>query len=135
VTAEIFGTYALLKWLHVVCVVASGAGFVARGALMLADSPLQRARFVRIAPHVVDTVLLAAAITMAVLAKLSPLAHPWLAAKIVGLIAYVVLGTIALRRGRTKPARAAAWTAALLVFAWIVGTALRHDPLWLLHAR
>lgn len=122
--------YALLKWLHVSCVVASGAGFVARGALMLAGSPLLQARFVRIAPHVVDTLLLAAAITMATLASLSPLAHPWLAAKIAGLIAYIALGAVALKHGRTRRTRMLALVAALLVFAYVVGTALQRDPLW-----
>jgi uncharacterized membrane protein SirB2 len=126
--------YEGLKWLHVACVVASCAGFLARGALMVAESPLLQARFVRIAPHVVDTLLLAAAVAMAVIARLSPLAHPWLAAKIVGLLAYIVLGTVALRRGRSKRTRGLALIAALLVFAYVVGTALRRDAFWPLHA-
>jgi len=71
---------------------------------------------------------------MAVLARLSPIAHPWLAAKIGGLLAYIVLGAIALRRGRTKRIRVVALLAALLVFGYIIGTAMRRDPLWLLHA-
>jgi uncharacterized membrane protein SirB2 len=122
--------YTWLKWLHVGCVIASGAGFLARGVLMLADSSLLRARFIRIAPHVVDTMLLAAAIAMAVLARLSPLAQPWLAAKIAGLVAYIVLGAIALRHGRSRRARGTAFVAALLVFGYIVGTAVQRDPLW-----
>ena len=126
--------YEGLKWLHVACVVASGAGFLARGVLMLAESPLLQARFVRIAPHVVDTLLLAAAVAMAVIARLSPLAHPWLAAKIVGLLAYIVLGTVALRRGRSKRTRGLALIAALLVFAYVAGTALLRDAFWPLHA-
>ncbi len=124
--------YDALKWLHVAAVVASGAGFLARGALMLAGSPLLTARFVCVAPHVVDTVLLAAAVAMAVLARLSPLAHPWLAAKIAGLLVYIVLGSVALRVGRSRRARVAALAGAILVFAYIAGTAVRRDPLWLL---
>ena len=126
--------YASLKWLHVGAVVLSGFGFIARGVLMLVASPLLAARFVRVAPHVVDTVLLASAVGMAVLARMSPLAQPWLAAKIVGLLAYIVLGAVALRRGRTKRTRSLALIAALLAFAYVVGTALRRDVLWLLHA-
>jgi uncharacterized membrane protein SirB2 len=122
--------YETLKWLHVGAVVASGAGFLARAALMLAGSPRLQARFVRVAPHVVDTVLLAAAVAMAVMARISPLAHPWLAAKIIGLLGYIVLGAIALRCGRTLRARVAALAGAVLVFAYIVGTALQRDPLW-----
>ncbi len=122
--------YESLKWLHVGCVIASSAGFVVRGALMLASSPLLQARFVRVSPHVVDTLLLATAIGMAVLARLSPLAQPWLAAKIVGLLAYIVLGAFALRYGRTRRARTTAFVVAMLTFAYIVGTALQRDPLW-----
>lgn len=122
--------YEILKLLHVTAVIASGAGFLARGALMLRRSPRLNARFVRIAPHVVDTVLLAAAVAMAVLARLSPLAHPWLTAKIVGLLVYIVLGAMALRYGRTRRARLVALAAAIVVFAYIVGTAVQRDPLW-----
>ncbi|MBS1133126.1 MAG: regulator SirB [Burkholderiaceae bacterium] len=127
--------YEALKWVHVGCVIASGAGFVARGALMLVDSPLLAARFVRIAPHVVDTALLASAIAMAIVAHVSPLAHPWLAAKIVALLAYIALGALALRPGHSRPVRTVAFVAAALVFAYIVGTALNRDPLsWLARA-
>jgi uncharacterized membrane protein SirB2 len=122
--------YESLKWLHVAAVAASGAGFLARAALMLAGSARLNARFVRVAPHVVDTVLLAAAVAMAVMARISPLAHPWLAAKIIGLLVYIVLGAIALRYGRTLRARVAALAGAVLVFAYIVGAALQRDPLW-----
>jgi uncharacterized membrane protein SirB2 len=97
---------------------------------MLAGSPRLQARFVRVAPHVVDTLLLAAAVAMAVMARISPLAQPWLAAKIVGLLAYIVLGAIALRYGRTLRARVAALAGAVLAFAYIVGTALQRSPLW-----
>lgn len=124
--------YETLKWVHVGCVIASGGGFVARGALMLAGSPLLQARLVRLAPHVIDTALLASAITLAVLAHLSPLAHPWLAAKIVALLVYIVLGSLALRRARTRAGRAAAFAGAVLTFGYIVGVALTRDPLsWL----
>jgi len=123
-------TYETLKWLHVAAVVLSGAGFAARGALMLAQSPLLQARFARLAPHLVDTIPLLAAVGLTALARLSPLAQPWLAAKIGALIVYILLGTVALRRGRSRRARIAAFAAALLTFGYIVGTALAHDPSW-----
>ena len=122
--------YETLKWLHVAAVIASGAGFLARAALMLTGSARLNLRYVRVAPHVVDTVLLAAAVAMAVMARISPLAHPWLAAKIAGLLAYIVLGAVALRYGRTMRIRLLALAGAVLVFAYIVGTALQRDPLW-----
>ncbi len=126
--------YETLKWLHVGCVIVSGTGFVARGALMLADSPLLRTRFLRIAPHVVDTLLLTAGVAMATIARVSPLQHPWLAAKIGALLVYIALGAAALRPGRSRLVRAAAFAAAVLVFGYIVGTAVQRSPGWLLTA-
>jgi uncharacterized membrane protein SirB2 len=120
--------YATLKTIHIGCVIASGAGFVLRGALRLADSPLLATRFARVAPHVIDTVLLAAGVAMAVLAHISPLAHPWLAAKIGALVVYIVLGSIAIKRGRTRAVRGTAFAAAIGTYAYIVGVALTRSP-------
>ena len=117
-----------LKLVHVVSVALSGAGFVARGVLMLRASPLLEARFVRVAPHVVDTVLLASAVWLAWLIRAAPFVDGWITAKVLGLAAYIVLGTIALKRGRTLRVRAAAFAAALAVFAYIVTVAIAHDP-------
>ena len=123
-----WSTYALLKLIHVTCVALSGAGFAARGMLMLVRSPMLRARWLRVAPHVVDSLLLMSAIALAWQAQLSPLTHSWLAAKIMALLAYIVLGTIALKRGRTLRTRALAFVAALMTFGYIVSVALTRDP-------
>ena len=80
-------------------------------------------RWVRVVPHVVDTVLLASAIALAVISGQYPLAHGWLTAKIAGLIAYIVLGSIALKRGRTLGIRITAFCSAVLVFAYIIAVA------------
>ena len=34
-----------------------------------------------------------------------PATHAWLTAKVIGLLAYIVLGSLALKRGRTKAIR------------------------------
>jgi uncharacterized membrane protein SirB2 len=96
---------------------------------MLIDSPWLQQRWVRITPHVIDTVLLASAIGLALILEQYPFVHGWLTAKVLGLIAYIILGSIALKRGRTKPIRAAAWVAALAVFGYIVSVALTRHPL------
>ncbi len=120
--------YSALKTIHMACVIASGAGFLLRGALMLAGSPLLATRFARVAPHVIDTMLLAAGVTMAAVARISLLAHPWLATKIGALVVYIVLGSIALKRGRTRAIRAVAFAAAVGTYAYIVGVALTRSP-------
>jgi uncharacterized membrane protein SirB2 len=113
----------------VACVVLSLAGFGARGALMLVGSPLLAARFVRVAPHVVDTLLLASAAWLAWFLGQYPFVHGWLTAKVLGLLAYIVLGSIALKRGRTRGQRILAFAAALLAAAYVVSVALTRDPL------
>ncbi|MCK6405111.1 MAG: SirB2 family protein [Rhodocyclaceae bacterium] len=121
-------SYLLLKHLHVTAVVVSGIGFFLRGLLMLRDSPLLQRRVLKVAPHVIDTVLLGSAVAMAVMSSQYPFVQPWLTAKFFGLLAYIFLGMMALKRGRTKAQRAAWFSAALLSFAYIVSVALTRSP-------
>lgn len=102
--------------------------FILRGIWMLRESPRLRERWVRIVPHVIDTVLLASAIAMVIISHQYPGQQPWLTAKVIALFAYIGLGTVALKRGRTRRTRILAWLAALLVFAYIVATALTRNP-------
>lgn len=119
--------YLTIRTLHIACAVVSIAGFALRGALMLGDSPLLQHRFARIAPHVVDTLLLASAVWLAWFLGQMPFVHGWITAKIFALLAYIILGMFALRRGRTRRARAAAFAAALASAGYIVWVALARD--------
>ena len=121
--------YLLLKYVHVGCVIASGGGLVLRGFWMLLDSPRLNQRWVKIFPHVVDTGLLGSAIALATISGQYPLAQSWLSAKVIGLVAYILCGTMALKRGRTKSIRGVFFVVALLVFAYIVSVALHRSPL------
>ena len=119
--------YLWVKTLHVACVILSLSGFAARGALMLAESPLLKARWVRVVPHVVDTALLASAAWLAWMLQQYPFVHGWLTAKIVGLLAYIGFGMVALRRGRTKRMRAIFLALALASAGYVVWVALTRD--------
>ncbi len=121
-------SYLLLKHLHVSCVVLSGLGFCLRAVWMLADSPYLRHRLTRILPHVVDTLLLGSAIAMAIWSAQYPFAVDWLTAKFFGLLAYIGLGAMALKRGKTKRVRAGFLPLALLAYAYIVSVALTRSP-------
>ena len=121
--------YLTLKSIHVSAVAASYLLFVIRGVWMMRDSPLLTHRAVKIVPHVVDTVLLASAIALAILSRQYPFEASWLTAKVFALIVYIGLGTIALKRGRTRRVQIVAWIAAQLVFAYIVVVAITRDPL------
>lgn len=120
--------YGLAKSLHVGCAALSIAGFAARGALMLRGSPLLDTRFARVAPHIVDTVLLASALWLAWAIGQVPFVHGWVTAKVFALLAYIVLGSLALRHGRTRAVRAAAFVAALAAAGYIISVALTRDP-------
>ena len=120
--------YLLLKSVHLGAVVLSLAGFALRGALRLVDSPLLAHRFARIAPHVVDTVLLASALLLAWRIGQWPFVDHWLTAKVLALAAYIVLGAFALRHARTRGSRALAFAGALAAAAYIVAVALTRDP-------
>jgi uncharacterized membrane protein SirB2 len=121
--------YLLLKLTHVTCVVLSYAGFLLRGIWMIRDSRMLERRWVRVLPHVVDTVLLASAIALAVMLKQYPLAEPWLTAKVAGLALYIALGMVALRQGAARRVRMGAWIMAQAVFLYIVAVALTRSVL------
>lgn len=88
-----------------------------------------RHKLVKILPHIIDTILLASAIALLFKVQQYPLSHPWITAKIVALVAYIILGIVALKRGRTKQGRILALIGAYAVFFYILVVALTHDPL------
>ncbi|VUD40282.1 hypothetical protein TDB9533_00065 [Thalassocella blandensis] len=118
-----------LKHLHVTFVGLSFIGFVLRGIWMMQDSAMLQRKPVKILPHIIDTGLLVSALTLAVMAHLSPHAHPWLLAKIIALPIYIVLGVFALKPNRPKPVRITCWALALVVFLYIVSVAMLKTPL------
>ncbi len=122
-------TYLALKHLHLTTVILSFALFALRGLWMLVDSPQLQRRWVRIVPHLIDTALLASAVGLTLILQQYPFVNDWLTAKVLALIAYILLGGIALRRGPTRAIRAAAWVAALATFGYIVSVALTRCPL------
>ena len=118
-----------LKYLHVTCVVLSISGYLLRGVWMMRASPWLQKKWVRIAPHVIDTVLLGSAILLAIEIQQYPFVQGWLTAKVLALAAYIVVGAIGLKYGRTKKIRIAAWLGAVAIFAYIVLVALTRQVL------
>ena len=120
-------SYLALKHLHIAFAVLSGSFFLLRGLWMLADSALLQRRWVRVLPHAVDTLLLASALALVLWSGQYPFAQPWLTAKLLALIVYIGLGTLALKRGKTKSIRTLALLAALATLAYIVAVALTRQ--------
>lgn len=120
--------YFAIKHLHMAAAALSISLFLLRGYWMLRGSTMLQRLWVRVIPHVNDTVLLGAGIWLAIMLRQVPGVSGWLTAKIVALIVYIALGTIALKRGRTKTVRVIAWLAAVAVFGYIVAVALTKNP-------
>ncbi|SFC60561.1 SirB2 family protein [Massilia yuzhufengensis] len=121
--------YFALKHIHMTFAILSGLLFLVRGTWMLSGSQRLQARWVKIVPHIVDTLLLVSAIGLVVVSGQYPGQAPWLTAKLVALVGYIVLGVIALKRGRTQQVRTAAFFGALACFAYIVAVAVTKNPL------
>ena len=119
--------YTTLKLVHMAAATLTISGFILRGFWMLSDSPNLRHPLVRVLPHVIDTVFLLAGIGLIMTLHLPLLLPAWLQVKIAALRVYIVLGTIALKRGKTKRVRAIAFILALLTFAYVVGVALNKS--------
>ena len=116
--------YSALKHVHIACVLLSGSLFLLRGTWMLIAPARLQARWVRIAPHIVDTLLLASAIGLVLWSGQYPFVQAWLGAKVLALLVYIGLGSIALKRGKTRKVRLHAFIAALAVFAYIGAVAI-----------
>jgi uncharacterized membrane protein SirB2 len=119
----------IVKTIHVATAFISITGFTIRGIWMLRDSPVLRAKWVKIVPHINDTVLLLSAIILAVQMGQAPFVHGWLTAKVLGLLLYIGLGMVALRFGKTMPVKALAFLSAIVIFFYIVLVALTKNPL------
>lgn len=121
--------YSNLLIVHLTTVSISLALFLLRGTWRLMDSPMLTKKWVKIVPHINDTALLAAAIGMLIVAGINPLQQSWLMAKIIALLAYIVLGTIALKRGKTPLQRNLAFIGALAMFGYMVAVAVSKQAL------
>lgn len=120
--------YIAIKHLHVTAVTLSFALFFLRGIWMMTASPMLQKQWVKVLPHVIDTLLLAAGLTAAVMIRQYPFVADWVTAKVFGLIAYIILGTLALKRGRTRGRRIGFWLASIATFGYIVAVAFAKNP-------
>lgn len=77
---------------------------------------------------VIDVLLLAAGASLWALLGLHPVRNAWLGVKLGLLVVYIVLGSFALKRGRTRAQRMVFFIAALAVVLSMAGIALAHDP-------
>jgi uncharacterized membrane protein SirB2 len=124
--------YIKMKMLHTALALVSISGFALRGYWMLTSSALLQRRATRIIPHLNDALLLGVGIWLVASLAINPFTEPWLLAKFTGLVVYILLGMVALKRGRTQQIRLIALVSAIAVFVYIIGVAIAKSPFsWL----
>lgn len=118
-----------IKYFHITFAVLTATGMLVRGRWRFTDAEKLTRRWVKTLPHINDTLLFTTGLLMVIHFHWRPFEIPWLTAKLTALLAYIILGGIALRRGGPTAVRAMAWGAALLVLAYIFSVALTKQPL------
>ncbi|MAT51736.1 MAG: regulator SirB [Porticoccaceae bacterium] len=122
-------TYLSVKFAHMAFALISIAFFAVRAVWSVFEAPVLSSRWVRVSPHVIDTLLLACAVYLMVASGLYPFQQPWLTAKLLALIVYILLGTLAIKRGKTPLRRGIYALLAVVVFGYILAVAFYHSPL------
>jgi len=116
-----------VKYVHMLSAASTSALFILRGLWMFNESPRLRRRWTRIAPPVIDTVLLLTGIYMAVQIGQYPFIDAWLTVKLFAVLAYIIFGITAFRV-RSRRLKAIFWCLALVTFAYIILIARSKDP-------
>ncbi|MFT4173094.1 MAG: SirB2 family protein [Rhodocyclaceae bacterium] len=125
--------YPIIKQTHIALASTSGTLFLLRGLTGLMGRTWGMRPAVRYASYAIDTGLLVSALTLLTTLGFYPLRTPWLITKLLFLVAYVVCGSLALKRARSRTGRIIAFVVAILCFAMIYTIARLHDPMGLLH--
>lgn len=121
--------YLPLKHLHLTCISLSLILFVTRFYWRKQNPGMLQKKWVKILPHTIDTILLASAIGMAIIASINPLEQTWLVAKILALLAYILAGTFAIKRANSPQAQNLSFVLALTCFAYILMVAFSKQVL------
>lgn len=108
-------SYALIKNIHLAFAMLTTIGFCVRGVWMMTESSMLQKKLVKVLPHIVDTTLLISAVTLVVMSGQYPWVAAWVGMKIALLVAYIVLGTFALKRGKNKQIRTVFFAASILI--------------------
>ena len=126
-------SFNTLLCVHLISIVLSVGLLALRFWLRYQEHSLAFARWTRVLPPVIDTVLLFSGVALMAKAHILPFSGQaqWLTEKLFGVIIYIVLGFIALdyRRMHSQQARIIAFPLALVVLYIIIKLATTKVPL------
>lgn len=121
--------YEAFKHIHMTLALLTLLSFVLRSILAFANSPLRNKKFLKITPHILDTVFLLSAITLLFKGNIYPFEHLWIMAKILGLVVYIVFGVLTMK-AKSFVQRSVFFVLALATFAYVVKVALTKNALF-----
>jgi uncharacterized membrane protein SirB2 len=120
--------YLPIKQVHVSAVLLSGGLFFMRGLLLLYGKQWAMAAPLRYLSYSIDTVLLTAALMLATMLPGAVFANGWLTVKLTLLLVYIILGSLALKRGRSFRTRCICFAGAIIVYGYMLSVAIKHQP-------
>ncbi|MGH1463694.1 MAG: SirB2 family protein [Neptuniibacter sp.] len=121
-------TYLAIKHIHLTCILLSLILFMIRGTWTLFYPAKMQQKWVKVLPHIIDTVLLISGLTLAFLLQQYPFVDHWLTAKVLALCLYIGLGSYVIKSSSPRQYKLMVFLAALGTFAYIVSVALNHHP-------
>lgn len=121
--------YMLAKHLHLTAVFFSISLFVIRFFWLMRSSALMDKRWVKVFPHVIDTLLLISALSLCFMIQQYPVVNHWLSEKIVFVVLYIVLGMVALNNKHSKKMQWIAFVGAISCVLSIANIALFKQPI------
>lgn len=127
-----FAYYPLIKQLHLLTVAITITLFLLRFYWQRSSSAMMMRRWVRILPHVNDTLLLITGVMLVMITHFYPFSPQgsWLTEKLLGVIIYIALASVALsRRPRTDRTRWIAFIVALIALVIVIKLAVTKMPL------
>ncbi|MEM7097421.1 MAG: SirB2 family protein [Pseudomonadota bacterium] len=116
----------MIEVLHISFAFLTATGFIIRAGWTYVAPDLLEEKWVRVAPHIVDTLLLLCGVTLA-LNLPGGIFQTWLIAKMIGLLGYIGFGVMCLRGSGAR--RTVGLVGALVCLTYIFSVAITKSSL------
>lgn len=121
----------MFKHLHMTLAVISIVLFTLRFAWTLLNSQMLAKKWVKITPHIIDSLLLLLGIMMAVKLAINPAEHYWLAEKILAVLAYIFTGYYTLKIARNRTMQIIGYLGAMGWVMLVIRIAMTKETIFL----
>ena len=122
--AELSEHYLLIRQLHILTAALSVTLFTIRFLLLVRSPTWQPNRWLKVLPHVNDSLLLILAILLCIIIQQAPLITPWLTEKVAAVILYILAGMFALKWSKTRLSKIIWFIIAIFMFAYAANIAI-----------